>query len=97
MNHYQTLRKLMTSKILNENVRRAVRERLKMILEEEIKRFKWWQESIKDKLNKTRSDQIERRFNKDIQALKIVIHKLTPFYEREDDIPAFIVKKKKPD
>lgn len=95
MNPYQTIQKLMTSKILNEGVKRAIRERLKMILDEELRQFKWWEEMVKIKLNHTRQRQIEAKFNKDIQALKIVIHKLTPFFERTEDIPSIIVKKKK--
>jgi hypothetical protein len=97
MNAYSQLQKLMTSKILNEGVKRAVRERLQMILDNELKQFRWWEESLRHKMNRTRQEQVERRFNKDIQALKIVIHKLTPFMDRVDDEPSIIVKKKKPD
>lgn len=95
MNNSRTLIQLMTSKVMNENVKRAIRERLKIILDEELRQFRYWEECLKGKMNHTRQDQVERRFNKDIQALKIVIHKLTPFFERTDDIPSIIVKKKK--
>lgn len=96
MNAYQDLRNLMTNKLLNEGTKRAVRERLKIILDDELKQFTRWQDIIKSKLNMTRAAQVERRFNKEIQALKIVIHKLTPFGDRVDDEPSIIVKKKKP-
>jgi hypothetical protein len=79
--------------MMNEGVKRAIRERLKIILEEEEKQLRYWEGTIRSKLNRTRQDHIERRFHKDIQALKIVIHKLTPFFERTDDIPMFVVKK----
>lgn len=95
MNAYSQLQKLMTTKLLNEGTKRAVRERLKIILDEELKQFRWWEETIRHKLNKTRQDDIERRFNKEIQALKIVIHKLTPFMDRVEDEPSIIVKKPK--
>lgn len=96
MNAYQDLRNLMTNKLMNEGTKRAVRERLKIILDDELKQFTRWQDIIKAKLNMTRAAQVERRFNKEIQALKIVIHKLTPFGDRVDDEPSIIVKKKKP-
>lgn len=95
MNNSRTLIQLMTSKVMNENVKRAIRERLKIILDEELRQFRYWEESLRSKMNHTRQDQVERRFNKDIQALKIVIHKLTPFFERTEDIPSIIVKKPK--
>lgn len=96
MNAYQDLRNLMTNKLMNEGTRRAVRERLKIILDDELKQFTRWQDIIKAKLNMTRAAQVERRFNKEIQALKIVIYKLTPFGDRVDDEPAIVVKKKPP-
>jgi hypothetical protein len=95
MNPYADLRNLMTNKLLNEGTKRAVRERLKIILDDELKQFTRWQDIIKAKLNVTRAAQVERRFNKEIQALKIVIHKLTPFGDRVDDEPSIIVKKPK--
>lgn len=95
MTDYSTLQKLMMSKLLNEGTRRAVRERLKIILDDEVRQFARWQEIIRAKLNVTRATQVERRFNKEIQALKIVIHKLTPFGDRVDDEPSIIVKKVK--
>jgi len=95
MNHHAQLRKLMTSKLFNEGTKRAVRERLKIILEEECRQFRWWEDTVRQKLTRTRQNQVERRFNKEIQALKIVIHKLTPFMDRVDDEPSIIVKKSK--
>ena len=96
MNAYSQLQKLMTSKLLNEGTKRAVRERLEIILNDELKQFARWQDVIQEKLNPTRRAQVARRFNKEIQALKIVIHKLTPFMDRVDDEPSIIVKKKRP-
>lgn len=94
MNAYQDLRNLMANKLMNEGTRRAVRTRLEMILEDELKQFNRWQDILKSKVNATRAAQIERRFNKEIQALKIVIYKLTPFMDRVDDEPSIVVKKK---
>ena len=96
MNAYSQLQKLMMSKILNEGTKKAVRERLQLILDDECRQFRWWDETVRKKLNRTRQDQVERRFNKEIQALKIVIHKLTPFMDRVDDEPSIVVKKQKP-
>lgn len=95
MNAYTQLQKLMTSKFLTEGTKRAVRERLKIILDDEVRQFERWQEVLQLKMNVTRRAQVERRFNKEIQALKIVIHKLTPFGDRVDDEPSIIVKKPK--
>jgi len=92
---YSQLQKLMLSKLLNEGTKKAVRERLQIILNEELRQFKWWEDSVRHKLNQTRQRAVEARFNKEIQALKIVIHKLTPFMDRVEDEPSIIVKKKK--
>lgn len=95
MNAFQILQKMTLSKTMTETVRRAIRVRLMTILEYEEKAYKQWQEFIKPKLNRTRQKQIDREFKKRIQAAKIVIHWLTPFYERVDDAPMFVVKKDK--
>jgi len=95
MKEHTILQKLMMTKIMNEGTRRAVRERLKLILENEQKEFRYFEDSVKEKLNLTRARQVERRFNKRCQALKIVIFKLTPYMERTDDVPSIIVKKGK--
>ena len=97
MNAYTQLQKLMLSKNLSENTKKAVRERLMMILDNHEKQFKRWNEIIKEKLNITRRKAIERKFNKEIQALKIVIYMLTPFFDRTDDEPSIIIKKPKKD
>ena len=90
------LQKLMTTKLMTEQTLRAVRERLKIILDNKEKQFKSWNEGNRFMLNLTRQHQIERRFNKEIQALKIVIYTLTPFFERNsEDVPSIIVKKEK--
>jgi hypothetical protein len=50
---------------------------------------------IKHRLNITRQKQLEREFKKRIQAFKITIHYLTPFDQRLNDVPTFVVRKKK--
>lgn len=86
------------NKIITETVRRAVRVRLQVILDVDLKHYETWKEDIKPKLNLTRQKQVEREFRKRIQAYRITIHSLTPYFERVDEIPMFIVKKiKKPD
>ena len=87
---------LVFNKTINEGVKRAVRDRLRIMLELEEKSFDFWNGHVRSKLNLTRQDQVERRFNKEIQAFKIVIHKLTPFCERTGDEPSIVVKKVKP-
>ena len=80
---------------MTEGTKKAVRERLKLILENEQKEFQYFEEAVKEKLNLTRARQVERRFNKRCQALKIVIYMLTPYMERTDDVPSIIVKKER--
>jgi hypothetical protein len=96
MKEHSILQKLMLTRQMTEGTKRAVRERLMIFLEAEEKAFIRWIEVTRQKLNATRAAQVERRFNKEIQALKIVIHKLTPFGDRVDDEPSIIVKKQKP-
>lgn len=87
----------MFSKTMSESVKRAIRVRLEFLLENEEKAYDHWHLVIKDKLNKTRQKQIIREFQKKIQAVKIVIYWLTPYFERTEDIPTFVVKKDKKD
>lgn len=89
------LQKMTFSKTITETVRRSIRVRLLSILDAEQKAHTYWGEHIKDKLNATRKKQVEREYNKRIQALKIVIYSLTPYLERTDDVPTFVVKKPK--
>lgn len=84
------------NKNMNEGMKRAIRDRLSMILKEEEKSFAHWGDNIRHKLNRTRQAQVERRFHKEIQAFKIVIHKLTPYMDRTEDEPSIVVKKPKP-
>lgn len=91
---YKILQNLMFRKTLNEGVKRAVRVRLQCILDNEVSEYRYWIDNIKEKLNKSRQKEVERKFNKRIQAFKITIHALTPYFERTDDIPTFVVKKK---
>lgn len=83
------------NKLINETIKRAIRVRLELVLEDQEKAFQRWEENIKHKMNKSRQLQIERKFNKIISALKIVIYWLTPYMERTDDEPTFVVKKDK--
>jgi len=87
---------LVFSKGINETMKRAIRVRLKIILDEEEKGLKNWEERIKHRLNLSRQKQVSREHTKRIQALKIVIHMLTPYSERTEDVPSFVVKKKEP-
>lgn len=81
-------------KQLTENTKRAIVIRLQVFLENETERLKSWQEGNKFKLNLTRQKAVERRFIKRIQAMKIVIHFLSPNDWRTEDEPSFIVKRK---
>lgn len=94
MNYYQQPKKLIMSKIINNGTKRAIRERLEIILQEEEKNFKDWKESNRpNQINATRRKQVERNYNKRIQSLKIVIYYLTPYFDRDHDEPMFVVKK----
>lgn len=97
MDAFKILQKMTFSRSMTETVRRAIRVRLQAILESEENQFLHWQQHIKEKLNRTRRKQIEREYKKRIQAAKIVIHWLTPFYERTEDVPTFVVRKPKND
>lgn len=89
------LQNMTFSKTITESVRRSVRVRLICILESEQSAHLFWTENIRDKLNPTRQKQVQREYNKRIQALKIVIYSLTPYLERTEDVPTFVVKKPK--
>ena len=80
---------------MTETVKRGIRVRLQIILDQEIKSFERWDEMIKPKMNLTRQKQVAREFKKRIQAMRIVVHILTPFFERVDDVPTFVVRKEK--
>lgn len=95
MDAFQILRKMTFSKTMTETVRRAIRVRLIVILENEEQMYTKWKENIKPTMNRTRQKQIEREYKKRMQAAKIVIHWLTPFYERTEDVPTFVVRKDK--
>lgn len=95
MDAFKILQKMTLSKSMTETVQRAIRVRLIAILDNELKCYNHWKENIKEKLNRTRQKQIEREYKKRIQAAKIVIHWLTPFWERTEDVPTFVVRKDK--
>lgn len=82
------------TKIINESVKRGVRERLKLFLAEEERMYTFFNDHVKHKVNLTRAKQVIREHNKRMQALKIVIHMLTPYFERTEDVPSIVVKKK---
>ncbi|CAB4140685.1 hypothetical protein UFOVP402_58 [uncultured Caudovirales phage] len=92
MNYYRVQTKLPVSRIINNGVKRAIRERLLIILAEEQRQQQFWHENVAPRLNPTRKKQVIREANKRIQALKIVIYMLTPFYERTEDVPTFVKK-----
>ncbi len=81
------------SRIINKSVKRSISERLKIILAEYQEMYQFWQDNVKHKLNPTRQKDMERKYTKHIQAMKITIHFLTPFYEQIEDEPMFVVKK----
>lgn len=97
MDALKILQKMTFSKSMTETVRRAIRVRLLVILEDEERQYKRWQEHISPTMNRTRQKMIDREFKKRIQAYKITIHCLTPYYERETDVPTFVVRKPKID
>jgi hypothetical protein len=72
---------------INRSVRLAVRQRLIMILTEEIQSYEGWLERIAPKLKATRRAQVRRVFKKRIQALRIVVYILTPRDIRDTDMP----------
>lgn len=80
---------------LTETTKRAICVRLGVFLDEEERRYNEWLSGNKHRLNLTRQKSVERRFIKRIQAMKIVIHYLSPNDWRTDDEPSFIVKKDK--
>ena len=90
---YALLRSIHMGKRMTENTKRAIVLRLQVFLDNENERFKNWQECNKLKLNLTRQRSVERRFIKRIQAMKIVIHFLSPNDWRVEDEPSFIVKR----
>ena len=92
---FKVLQKMVFSKAMTETVKRAVRVRLQVILENEESSYERWKEWVKPKLNSTRQMQVEREFKKRIQAYKITVHSLTPFGERTEDIPTFVISKGK--
>lgn len=79
----------------NQRIRRSLRLRLQLILEEEEKQLRHWNEVVRHNIRPSTAASIERKRVKHIQALKIVIHMMTPFYDRTEDVPSFIVKKDK--
>jgi hypothetical protein len=96
MDAYRILQRMTFSKSINQTVIKAVRVRLERLMENKEAQYKSWQENVKHKLNKTRQRDIERHFEKTINAYKIIIFDLTPYFERVGDPPAFIHKKTKP-
>lgn len=94
MNHYDLLKRMTFSKTVTQTVMKAVKVRLEVMLENKEKQYAHWQEHIKHKLNPTRKKEVERNFKKIIQAYKICIFDLTPYFERAGEPPALINKSK---
>lgn len=88
-------RKIKVNKFFNEKSKRTVRDRLLLLLKTEEEMYNHWKENISHKLNSTSQARVERRFNKKIAAVKIVIYMLTPYLERDYDEPTFLTKKTK--
>ncbi len=80
---------------MTQTVKKAVRVRLQAILEEKEKGYLHWVNNIKNKLNRTRQKEVQRKQEKIIQALRIVIYDLTPMLERDSDLPIFYNRKEK--
>ena len=95
MDAFKILQKMTLSKTMTETVRRAIRVRLEVIVSAEIQHYEKWKVEVRHKLNATRQKQIEREFKKRIQAGKIVLHWLTPYYERTDDVPTIVIRKQR--
>lgn len=96
MSPYNLLKRMTFSKTVTQTVIKAVKARLENMLENKEAQYKHWQEHIKHKLNPTRKKEVERAFKKVIQAYKIIIFDLTPYFERTADPPVFVNKKKEP-
>lgn len=90
----KSVRTLMFCKTLNKGVKKAVRIRLEVMLEEEERVLISWHERCKRLLNKTRAKQIETNYHKRIAALRIVIWMLSEMGDR-GDLPPLVIKKPK--
>lgn len=93
MDAYKVLQRMTFSKTINQTVIKAVKVRLERMLENKEIQYKRWQENVKHKLTKTRQREVQRNFDKTINAYKIIIFDLTPYFERVGDPPAFTHKK----
>ena len=78
---------------VNKAMKTTMAHRLKAVLAEVETDFEHWQKYNKMKLMPTRRLQVERKFAKQIQSLKITIHLLTPFAHRKEDVPSMFMKK----
>ena len=78
---------------ITKGVKLAIRDRLKMILEDEEEKYNHFKERVCHKLTATRRGQVERSFKKRIQAIRITIYILTPIEMRDDDIPVLFKRK----
>lgn len=95
MDAYKILQKMTLGRNINSSVIRAVRARLIFLLDERKRKFVHWEEHISHKMNPTRQKEVRRKFEKIIKAYEIVIYDLTPFFERVEDLPPLIDRKKK--
>ena len=78
---------------ITKGVKLAIRERLKMILQDEEDKYNHFIERVSYKLTATRRSQVERSFKKRIQAIRITIYILTPMEMRDEDVPVLFKRK----
>ena len=86
---------LIFSKQINAGIKKAMVRRLTLLLDEHERQYEKWETQYKPRLNVTRQKDVSRRYEKNIQALKIVIYFLTPTNERVDNEPSFIYPTKR--
>jgi hypothetical protein len=82
------------SKTVNQTVIKAVKVRLETMLANKEAQFQAWKERNEHICTKTRAKEVRRHFEKTIQAYKIIIYDLTPYFERNHDVPIFFKRKK---
>jgi hypothetical protein len=71
----------------DSNVKRAIKVRLELLLEEQEKTYKHYLEFIKHRQTASRQAMVERAHKKKITALRIVLYMCTPHMERDSDMP----------
>lgn len=94
MDAYQILRRMAFSKSVNQTVIKAVKVRLETMLANKEAQFQHWKDRNEVLCTKTRAKEVRRHFEKTIQAYKIIIYDLTPYFERSHDVPIFFKRNK---